>query len=134
MVPCRSPCLLRPLGGATPASRGDKIRGLGTLTPQLVDVGIFSLLLLTRCWTVRDLCSIPIAMVLRKDQIEVSLQEEKRLIEDGKLNNPLDISETFIKLCEACRRGDVKTCQETITEGVNINARDNSDYTPLILV
>lgn len=73
-------------------------------------------------------------MVLRKDQIEVSLQEEKRLIEDGKLNNPLDISETFIKLCEACRRGDVKTCQETITEGVNINARDNSDYTPLILV
>lgn len=75
-------------------------------------------------------------MILRKDQIEASLQEEKKLIEDGKLkeDNPLDVSETFVKLCEACRRGDLKTCQEMITEGVNINARDSSDYTPLILV
>lgn len=75
-------------------------------------------------------------MVLRKDQIEAVLQEEKKLIEDGKLkeDNPLDDSETFINLCEACRRGDLKTCQETITEGVNINAKDAKDYTPLILV
>ena len=75
-------------------------------------------------------------MVLRKDQIEASLQEEKKLIEEGKLkeDNPLDGSETFIKLCDACRRGDLKTCQEAITEGVNINARDRFDYTPLILV
>lgn len=75
-------------------------------------------------------------MVLRKDQIEASLQEEKKLIEDGKLkeDNPLDVSETFFRLCEACRCGDLKTCQETITEGVNINARDRFDYTPLILV
>lgn len=75
-------------------------------------------------------------MVLRKDQIEASLQAEKKLIEDGKLkeDNPLDVSETFFKLCEACRRGDLKTCQEMITEGVNINARDRFDYTPLILV
>ncbi|KAF6219569.1 hypothetical protein HO133_004038 [Letharia lupina] len=74
-------------------------------------------------------------MVLRKDQIEASLQEEKKLIEDGKLkeDNPLDVSETFFRLCEACRCGDLKTCQETITEGVNINARDRFDYTPLIL-
>lgn len=75
-------------------------------------------------------------MVLRKDQIEANLQEEKNLIEKGKLkeDNPLDESETFIKLCDACRRGDLKTCQEKITEGVNINARDRFDYTPLILV
>ena len=75
-------------------------------------------------------------MVLRKDQIEASLQEEKKLIEDGKLkeDNPLDVSEIFIKLCEACRRGDLKTCQETITQGANINARDQYDYSPLILV
>ena len=75
-------------------------------------------------------------MVLRKDQIEASLLEENKLIEDGKLkeDNPLDISETFRKLCEACRRGDLKVCQEMITEGANINARDGFDYTPLILV
>ncbi len=75
-------------------------------------------------------------MVLRKDQLEASLHEEKKLIEDGRLkeDNPLDLSEGFFKLCEACRRGDLKLCQEMITEGVNINARDRFDYTPLILV
>ena len=76
-------------------------------------------------------------MVVRKDELEASLHEEKRLIESGKLkeDNPLDVSESFSKLCEACRRGDLKTCQEMITtEGVNINARDRYDYTPLILV
>lgn len=64
-------------------------------------------------------------MVLRKDQIEASLHEEKKLIGEGKLKeeNPLDVSETFVRLCEACRRGDLKSCQETITEGANINAR-----------
>ena len=76
------------------------------------------------------------AMLLRKDQLEASLHEEKKLIEDGKLkeDNPLDLSENFNKLCEACRRGDLKLCQEMITAGVNINARDRFDYTPLILV
>ena len=75
-------------------------------------------------------------MVLRKDQLEASLHEEKKLIEDGRLkeDSPLDLSATFGKLCEACRRGDLKSCQETITEGANINARDQYDYTPLILV
>ncbi|KAI4204949.1 MAG: hypothetical protein LQ350_000801 [Teloschistes chrysophthalmus] len=73
--------------------------------------------------------------LLRKDQLEVSLREEKKLIEDGRLkeDNPLDLSEGFQKLCEACRRGDLKLCQETITAGVNINARDQFDYSPLIL-
>lgn len=75
-------------------------------------------------------------MVLRKDQLEASLHEEKKLIKDGRLkeDNPLDFSESFAKLCEACRRGDLKVCQEMITEGANINARDPFDYTPLILV
>lgn len=75
------------------------------------------------------------AGILRKDQIERSLHEEKKLIEDGilKEDNPLDVSEAFRKLCEACRRGDLKVCQEMIMEGVNINAKDLYDYTPLIL-
>lgn len=75
-------------------------------------------------------------MVFRKDQIEASLQEELKLIESGKLkeDNPLDTSATFSQLCEACRRGDLRVCQEMITYGANINARDIFDYTPLILV
>ncbi len=75
-------------------------------------------------------------MVLRKDQIEASLAEENKLIQDGKLkeDSPLDDSKPFLTLCEACRRGDLKVCQEMITEGANINARDKFDYTPLILV
>ncbi|KAG6993987.1 hypothetical protein G7Y79_00048g083830 [Physcia stellaris] len=75
-------------------------------------------------------------MVVRKDQLEASLREEHQLIESGRLkeDSPLDTSESFSKLCEACRRGDLKSCQEMITtEGVNINARDRFDYTPLIL-
>ena len=68
--------------------------------------------------------------------IEASLLEENRMIHEGKLkeDNPLDLSEPFRKLCEACRRGDLRVCQEMITEGANINARDPFDYTPLILV
>lgn len=74
--------------------------------------------------------------VLRKDQLEVSLHNEKKLIKEGTIkdDNPLDLSEPFRDLCFACRKGDLKVCQEKITEGVNINARDPYDYTPLILV
>ncbi|KAL4883903.1 hypothetical protein BJY04DRAFT_183466 [Aspergillus karnatakaensis] len=73
--------------------------------------------------------------VLRKDQLEISLHHEQKLIKDGTIidDNPLDSSEPFRELCEACRKGDLKVCQEKITEGVNINARDHYDYTPLIL-
>jgi ankyrin repeat protein len=76
-------------------------------------------------------------MVLRKDQLEASLHEENRLIRTGRLkeDSPLDTSDGFLKLCDACRRGDLKSCQELITtEGVSINSRDIFDYTPLILV
>lgn len=74
--------------------------------------------------------------LLRKDQLEISLHEEKKLIENGiiKEDNPLDVSDNFRRLCEAARRGDMKICQEMIQEGVNINAKDQYDYTPLILV
>lgn len=74
--------------------------------------------------------------ILRKDQLEIRLHNEKKLIHEGALKdeNPLDFSEGFRQLCEACRKGDLKVCQEKISEGVNINARDNYDYTPLILV
>lgn len=74
--------------------------------------------------------------VLRKDQLAISLYNEKKLIKEGTIkdDNPLDLSEPFRELCNACRKGDLKVCQEKITEGVNLNARDSYDYTPLILV
>lgn len=74
--------------------------------------------------------------ILRKDQLEISLVNEKKLIKDGTIkdDNPLDLSEPFRQLCNACRQGDLKVCQEKISEGVNVNARDPYDYTPLILV
>lgn len=73
--------------------------------------------------------------LLRKDQLEASLHNEKKLIEEGviKEDNPLDLTDNFRRLCEASRRGDLKVCQEMIQEGVNINAKDQYDYTPLIL-
>ncbi|KAL3460625.1 ankyrin repeat and BTB/POZ domain protein [Aspergillus heterothallicus] len=73
--------------------------------------------------------------ILRKDQLEISLHNEQKLIKEGTIldDNPLDVSEPFRELCQACRKGDLKVCQEKITEGVNVNARDPYDYTPLIL-
>lgn len=74
--------------------------------------------------------------LLRKDQLEKALFEEKKEISSGRLKdeNPLDTSADFRKFCEACRRGDLRVCQEQIGTGININARDEYDYTPLILV
>lgn len=75
-------------------------------------------------------------MVLKKHEIEAALASEAQAISSGQLkeDNPLDLSEDFRVFCEACRRGDLKVCQEKISAGVNINARDRFDYTPLILV
>ena len=75
-------------------------------------------------------------MVLKKHEIESALHEEHKAVQQGQLreDNPLDQSEGFFEFCEACRRGDLKTCQEKLQDGVNINARDRFDYTPLILV
>ncbi len=74
--------------------------------------------------------------VLGKHQIEKALHDERKDISSGRLkeDNPLDTSTDFRRFCEASRRGDLKVCQEQITKGVNINARDEFDYTPLILV
>ncbi|RDW92562.1 hypothetical protein BP5796_01956 [Coleophoma crateriformis] len=74
-------------------------------------------------------------IIKRKDQLEVQLKDEHQLIQSGVLRDesPLDVSEQFQKLCGACRIGDLKGCQEAIATGVNINARDHFDYTPLIL-
>jgi ankyrin repeat and BTB/POZ domain-containing protein 1 len=75
-------------------------------------------------------------MVSTKAQIEASLFQDNKDIRAGKLkeDSPLDLSDDFNKLCQACRLGDLKICQEKILEGVNINARDEFDYTPLVLV
>ncbi|KAF2268129.1 hypothetical protein CC78DRAFT_613345 [Lojkania enalia] len=74
-------------------------------------------------------------MVLKKYEIEAALATEAQAISAGKLkeDNPLDLSEDFRIFCEACRRGDLKVCQEMIHTGINLNARDRYDYTPLIL-
>ncbi|KZF20866.1 hypothetical protein L228DRAFT_249679 [Xylona heveae TC161] len=74
-------------------------------------------------------------MVLKKYELEATLHAEKREISNGRLKdeNPLDVSKGFQEMCGACRRGDLKRCQELITDGVNINARDEYDYSPLIL-
>ena len=75
-------------------------------------------------------------MVVGKHEIEKALHAERQEINAGRLKeeNPLDVSESFRIFCEACRRGDLKVCQEKIIEGVNINASDRFNYTPLILV
>lgn len=72
----------------------------------------------------------------KKYEIEKALHEEHKAIQSGQLkeDSPLDDSEGFRQLCEACRRGDLAVCQSRIQEGTNINARDRFDYTPLILV
>lgn len=74
--------------------------------------------------------------VKKKHEIEAALATEARAISSGQLkeDNPLDTTENFRLFCEACRRGDLKVCQEMIQTGMNINSRDRHDYTPLILV
>ncbi|KAJ8067279.1 hypothetical protein OCU04_004639 [Sclerotinia nivalis] len=75
-------------------------------------------------------------MVKRKDELEIQLKDEHQLIKEGHLkdDSPLDTSPEFQELCLASRLGDVKRCRQAITTpGININARDLFDYTPLIL-
>ncbi|KAG6008430.1 hypothetical protein E4U21_004452 [Claviceps maximensis] len=47
--------------------------------------------------------------------------------------HPLDQSDEFKSFLLACRLGDLPKCQECISQGVNINGRDDFDYTPLII-
>jgi hypothetical protein len=75
-------------------------------------------------------------MVLRKHELEAKLKDDLELVRSGVLRdeNPLDSSEEFNELLEACRRGDLKRTQELISAGVNLNGKDKFDYTPLIIV
>jgi ankyrin repeat/BTB/POZ domain-containing protein 1 len=75
-------------------------------------------------------------MVLRKHELEAKLKDDIQLVKSGVLrdDNPLDLSDEFNDLLSACRRGDLKRTQELISAGVNINGKDNFDYTPLIIV
>ncbi|KAI1258504.1 BTB/POZ domain-containing protein [Xylariaceae sp. FL1019] len=74
-------------------------------------------------------------MVLRKFELEAKLKDDLELVQSGVLreDNPLDSSEEFKELLEACRRGDLKRTQELISGGVNLNGKDKFDYTPLII-
>ncbi|KAK0874102.1 hypothetical protein LTS02_000484 [Friedmanniomyces endolithicus] len=73
--------------------------------------------------------------ILAKHQLEKALHDEKVAVSSGRLKdeNPLDTSADFRHFSEACRRGDLRLCQELISKGINVNARDEFDYTPLIL-
>jgi len=74
-------------------------------------------------------------MVLPKHELEVKLKDDLELVRSGVLReeNPLDTSDDFNELLQACRRGDLKRVQELISEGVNLNGKDRFDYTPLII-
>ncbi|KAJ1335639.1 ankyrin repeat and BTB/POZ domain-containing protein 1 [Microdochium nivale] len=74
-------------------------------------------------------------MALRKHEIEVRLKDDLELVRSGVLREetPLDTSDEFNELLQACRRGDLKRTQELISEGVNLNGKDKFDYTPLII-
>ncbi len=75
-------------------------------------------------------------MVLRKYELEAKLKDDHQLIQNGVLRNehPLDLSQEFGEFLQACRRGDLKRCQELLNAGVNINGKDQYDYTALIVV
>ena len=75
-------------------------------------------------------------MVIRKHELEAKLKDDLELVRSGVLRdeNPLDSSDEFRELLEACRRGDLKRTQELISAGVNLNGKDSFDYTPLIIV
>ncbi len=75
-------------------------------------------------------------MAIRKFELEAKLKDDHQLIRTGVLRNehPLDLSAEFENFLQACRRGDLKRCQELISAGVNINGKDEFDYTPLVIV
>ncbi|TGZ84838.1 hypothetical protein EX30DRAFT_356945 [Ascodesmis nigricans] len=79
--------------------------------------------------------SIPKVTPLQKAAIITQLLREKDEARHGQKNlNLLDESEPFQKLCDACRRGDVRAVQSLISvHNVNLNNVDAYDYPPLTL-
>ncbi|KAK3371996.1 hypothetical protein B0H63DRAFT_420484 [Podospora didyma] len=73
--------------------------------------------------------------MIRKHELEAKLKEDSTLIRSGVLRNehPVDPSQAFADFMQACRKGNLKECQELITLGVNINGKDRFDYTPLVI-
>lgn len=74
-------------------------------------------------------------MVLHKHELD-KRGDESCIVKSGLLrdDSPLDQSPEFDAFVLACRHGDLRKCQELINPGVNINAKDSFDYTPLIIV
>ncbi|EQK99969.1 ankyrin repeat and BTB/POZ domain-containing protein 1 [Ophiocordyceps sinensis CO18] len=73
-------------------------------------------------------------MVLHKHELD-KRGDESCIVKSGLLrdDSPLDQSPEFDAFVLACRHGDLRKCQELINLGVNINAKDSFDYTPLII-
>ena len=80
--------------------------------------------------------TIKMDRIYRKHELETQLKDDHQLISKGVLRNehPLDTSQEFRDFIYACRLGDLKRCQEMISAGVSINAKDEFDYTPLVIV
>ncbi|PHH61033.1 hypothetical protein CDD81_855 [Ophiocordyceps australis] len=74
-------------------------------------------------------------MIFGKSELQGKLGEQNSLIKNGVLReeNPLDQSPEFNEFLLACRKGDLRTCQQLMSLGVNINGKDKYDYTPLII-
>ena len=102
----------------------------------LQDLGKTDIVLLTSSTSILNMANTQADSILGKHQLEKALHDEKQAISSGRMKdeNPLDTSADFRRFCEACRRGDLRVAQEQISKGVNVNARDEFDYTPLILV
>lgn len=108
---------------------------VATLSDKIVIVGHFGFIFFTQLQKKPRILHTS-AMVLRKFELEAKLKDDNQLISTGVLRNdhPLETSKEFNQFLLDCRRGDLKRCQEAISSGININAKDNYDYTPLVLV
>ncbi|KAK9239574.1 hypothetical protein V1525DRAFT_397822 [Lipomyces kononenkoae] len=68
---------------------------------------------------------------------DLPLESKHKLIsrlwrEEAVRTNPIDVTR-FHELCEACRAGDLEQVDNIVSFGVDVNAIDEFDYTPLIL-
>ncbi|KAK1060500.1 hypothetical protein LTR74_011846 [Friedmanniomyces endolithicus] len=73
--------------------------------------------------------------ILAKHQLEKALHDEKVAVSSGRLKdeNPLDTSADFRHFSEACRRGDLRLCQELISKGINPSLCGHYEVAQLLL-